>query len=294
MKVAFMGLGVMGAPMAGHLSAAGHEVTVYNRSQGKVADWLKTYAGTGAETPAEAAKNQDLVIACIGNDDDVREVTVGPQGAFATMAEGSVFMDHTTTSADCAVELGVAADRLGLSFLDAPVSGGEAGAVNGALTVMLGGTPTAYESVTPALDCYAKAHRLMGDVGAGQKTKMVNQIAIAGLVQGLSEALNFARSAGLDEMDVIDVISKGAAQSWQMDNRHETMIAGEFSFGFAVDLMRKDLGIVFAEAAANGAPLPVTELVDGFYEQVQDLGGGRWDTSSLIEVLRKNTQSVKN
>lgn len=289
MKIAFIGLGVMGAPMAGHLASAGHEVTVYNRSPAKVTDWLEKYDGRGASSAAKAAQNQDLVIACIGNDDDVREVTIGQQGAFGTMSAGSVFIDHTTTSAHCAVELGDAAEQAGLGFMDAPVSGGEAGAVNAALTVMLGGTQTSYKKAQPALDCYAKAHRLMGDVGAGQKTKMVNQIAIAGLVQGLSEALNFARSAGLDEMAVIDVISKGAAQSWQMDNRHETMIAGEFSFGFAVDLMRKDLGIVFAEAAENGAPLPVTKLVDEFYKQVQDLGGGRWDTSSLIEILRKNS-----
>ncbi len=287
MKIAFIGLGVMGGPMAMHLVGGGHEVTVYNRSLEKTSQWLEKYKGRAAVTPAQAAIGNDLVISCIGNDDDLRQVTLGEQGAFQNMSAGSVFLDHTTTSAHCAFEVAEIASRKGLYFLDAPVSGGEAGALNGTLTVMLGGDDRAYEQAKPALDCYAKAHRLMGRVGAGQKTKMVNQIAIAGLLQGLSEALNFARCAGLDEMAVIEVISKGAAQSWQMDNRHESMIEGAFSFGFAVDLMRKDLGIVFDEAKSNGAPLPVTMQVDYFYKQIQEVGGGRWDTSSLIEVLRK-------
>ena len=294
MNIAFIGIGVMGGPMAGHIAKAGHDVRVYNRSHEKAANWLQQYPGEIAATPAEAAQSADIVISCIGNDDDLYEVTIGEHGAFQTMSEGTIFIDHSTTSAECAQKVAKIGLEKNIAFLDAPVSGGEAGAVNGVLTIMLGGDEAAYQKSTPILDCYAKAHRLMGPVGAGQKTKMVNQIAIAGLVQGLSEALNFARCAGLDEMAVIDVISKGAAQSWQMDNRHATMIAGEFSFGFAVDLMRKDLGIVFKEADTNGAPLPVTQLVDEFYKQVQELGGNRWDTSSLIEVLRKTTDENKN
>lgn len=294
MKIAFIGLGVMGAPMAGHLAKAGHDLRVFNRTWSKTQTWVETFGGVGCQTPVEAANQADLVIACIGNDDDVKAVTIGENGAFSSMPMGSVFIDHTTISANCAEVCAAAAADKGLAFLDAPVSGGEAGAVNGQLTIMVGGDEVAYQKAIPVLDVYAKAHRLMGGAGAGQRTKMVNQIAIAGLVQGLSEALNFARCAGLDEMAVIDVISKGAAQSWQMDNRHKTMIEGEFSFGFAVNLMRKDLGIVFLEAQKNGASLPTTEQVDCFYEQVQTLGGGRWDTSSLIEVLRKNTCNVKN
>lgn len=300
MKIGFIGLGVMGAPMAGHLATAGHEMRVFNRSWAKTETWVAAHGGIGCKTPAEAGEGADLVIACIGNDDDVKAVTFGAdgenggvQGAFETMPRGAVFIDHTTTSADCAQICAAAGAEKGVFFLDAPVSGGEAGAVNGALTVMLGGVESAYRKAIPALDCYAKAHRLMGAVGAGQRTKMVNQIAIAGLVQGLSEALNFARCAELDEMAVIDVISKGAAQSWQMDNRHKTMIEENFDFGFAVDLMRKDLGIVFAEAQKNGAPLPTTKQVDEFYAQIQASGGGRWDTSSLIEVLRKKIAASK-
>ncbi|HCV48840.1 MAG: oxidoreductase [Rhizobiales bacterium TMED249] len=290
MKTAFIGLGVMGGPMASHLSKAGYEVNVYNRTHEKAERHVDDNGGTLCETPAIAAANADIVFACVGNDDDVRSVTSGDEGAFATMKAGSIFVDHTTTSAELAIECATHAKNKGIEFLDAPVSGGEAGAVNGALTIMIGGAEEAYNAIAPVIDCYAKMHKLMGPCGAGQKTKMVNQIAIAGLVQGLSEAINFAQHADLNAEDVVEVISKGAAQSWQMENRYKTMIAGEFDFGFAVNWMRKDLTICFEEADRNGAALPVARLVDGFYEEVQALGGQRWDTSSLIEVVRANSK----
>ena len=290
MKTAFIGLGVMGRPMASHLSKAGYEVNVYNRTHEKAERHVDDNGGTLCETPAIAAANADIVFACVGNDDDVRSVTSGDEGAFATMKAGSIFVDHTTTSAELAIECATHAKNKGIEFLDAPVSGGEAGAVNGALTIMIGGAEEAYNAIAPVIDCYAKMHKLMGPCGAGQKTKMVNQIAIAGLVQGLSEAINFAQHADLNAEDVVEVISKGAAQSWQMENRYKTMIAGEFDFGFAVNWMRKDLTICFEEADRNGAALPVARLVDGFYEEVQALGGQRWDTSSLIEVVRANSK----
>ena len=290
MNVSFLGLGVMGYPMAGYLARAGHQVTVYNRSVSKAEKWTNEFGGTLAATPKESAIGQEIVFACVGNDDDVRAVTYGEAGAFETMKAGSIFVDHTTTSAELAVECATHAKNKGIQFLDAPVSGGEAGAVNGVLTIMIGGSIEAYNTIAPVIDCYAKMHKLMGPCGAGQKTKMVNQIAIAGLVQGLSEAINFAQHAGLNPENVIEVISKGAAQSWQMENRYKTMIAGEFDFGFAVNWMRKDLTICFEEADRNGAALPVARLVDGFYEEVQALGGQRWDTSSLIEVVRSNSK----
>jgi 3-hydroxyisobutyrate dehydrogenase len=290
MKTAFIGLGVMGRPMASHLSKAGYEVNVYNRTREKAEQYVTEYGGVLCETPAIAATDADIVFACVGNDDDVRAVTYGEAGAFETMKAGSIFVDHTTTSAELAVECATHAKNKGIQFLDAPVSGGEAGAVNGVLTIMIGGSIEAYNTIAPVIDCYAKMHKLMGPCGAGQKTKMVNQIAIAGLVQGLSEAINFAQHAGLNPEDVIEVISKGAAQSWQMENRYKTMIAGEFDFGFAVNWMRKDLTICFEEADRNGAALPVARLVNGFYEEVQALGGQRWDTSSLIEVVRSNSK----
>ena len=290
MKTAFIGLGVMGRPMASHLSKAGYEVNVYNRTREKAEQYVAEYGGVLCETPAIAATDADIVFACVGNDDDVRAVTYGEAGAFETMKAGSIFVDHTTTSAELAVECAAQAKNKGIEFLDAPVSGGEAGAINGVLTIMIGGAIEAYNTIAPVIDCYAKMHKLMGPYGAGQKTKMVNQIAIAGLVQGLSEAINFAQHAGLNPENVIEVISKGAAQSWQMENRYKTMIAGEFDFGFAVNWMRKDLTICFEEADRNGAALPVARLVDGFYEEVQALGGQRWDTSSLIEVIRSNSK----
>jgi 3-hydroxyisobutyrate dehydrogenase len=290
MKTAFIGLGVMGRPMASHLSKAGYEVNVYNRTREKAEQYVTEYGGVLCETPAIAATDADIVFACVGNDDDVRAVTYGEAGAFETMKAGSIFVDHTTTSAELAVECATHAKNKGIQFLDAPVSGGEAGAVNGVLTIMIGGSIEAYNTIALVIDCYAKMHKLMGPCGAGQKTKMVNQIAIAGLVQGLSEAINFAQHAGLNPEDVIEVISKGAAQSWQMENRYKTMIAGEFDFGFAVNWMRKDLTICFEEADRNGAALPVARLVNGFYEEVQALGGQRWDTSSLIEVVRSNSK----
>ena len=290
MKTAFIGLGVMGRPMASHLSKAGYEVNVYNRTREKAEQYVTEYGGVLCETPAIAATDADIVFACVGNDDDVRAVTYGEAGVFETMKAGSIFVDHTTTSAELAVECATHAKNKGIQFLDAPVSGGEAGAVNGVLTIMIGGSIEAYNTIAPVIDCYAKMHKLMGPCGAGQKTKMVNQIAIAGLVQGLSEAINFAQHAGLNPEDVIEVISKGAAQSWQMENRYKTMIAGEFDFGFAVNWMRKDLTICFEEADRNGAALPVARLVDGFYEEVQALGGQRWDTSSLIEVVRSKSK----
>ena len=286
-EVAFLGLGVMGYPMAGHLKARGHGVVVYNRTAAKAQKWVAEHGGASAPTPREAAKDRDFVFACVGNDDDLRAVALGPDGAFAGMKRGAVFVDHTTASADVARELSREASRLGLSFVDAPVSGGQAGAENAALTVMCGGDTAAYAKAEPVIAAYARACRLMGGVGAGQLTKMVNQLCIAGLVQGLAEGLHFAARAGLDRQLVIEVISKGAAQSWQMDNRHKTMIAGEFDFGFAVDWMRKDLAICLDEARRNGAHLPVAALVDQFYSEVQAMGGGRWDTSSLIARLEK-------
>lgn len=285
-KLAFLGLGVMGFPMAGHLARAGHEVTVYNRTKEKARSWSEKYGGQAADTPADAAKGASVVFLCVGNDTDVREVVCGKGGALSGMAAGTILVDHTTTSASLARELFVLAEEREVGFLDAPVSGGQAGAENGALTVMIGGKSETYETVRPLIDVYAKQMRLMGEVGTGQLTKMVNQICIAGLVQGLSEGLHFAEQAGLDGRAVIDVISKGAAQSWQMENRYETMIDNEFDHGFAVDWMRKDLGFCLDEARRNKAHLPVTALVDQFYAEVQSMGGGRWDTSSLIARLK--------
>ena len=284
--VAFLGLGVMGYPMAGHLQSRGHAVTVYNRTASKAAAWVAQHGGRSAPTPAQAAAGCDFVMACVGNDDDLRSVVLGPDGAFAGMAKGAVFVDHTTASAEIARELAWHATEKGLGFLDAPVSGGQAGAENGVLTIMVGGEPAAYERAGPVLDAYARAHRLLGPAGSGQLAKMVNQICIAGLVQGLAEGLSFARHAGLDGEAVVDVIAKGAAGSWQMENRHKTMLADAFDFGFAVDWMRKDLGICLDEARRNGAQLPVAALVDQFYADIQGMGGGRWDTSSLIRRLR--------
>ena len=287
MKLAFLGLGVMGFPMAGHLAKAGHQVTVYNRTAKKAAQWAEQHKGKAQPTPKAAAADAEIVFACVGNDDDLRSVTTGPDGAFAGMAKNSLFVDHTTASAGVARELAEAAAGRGLGFLDAPVSGGQAGAENGKLTVMVGGEPASFERAKPAIDSYAKACVLMGPVGSGQLTKMVNQICIAGLVQGLSEAINFGQQAGLDIAKVVEVISKGAAQSWQMENRALTMAEGKFDFGFAVDWMRKDLGICLEEAKRNGARLPVTAVVDQFYAQIQARGGRRWDTSSLINLLQK-------
>jgi 3-hydroxyisobutyrate dehydrogenase len=286
LRVAFLGLGVMGYPMAGHLARAGHQVTVYNRTAAKAAAWVAEYGGTSAATPAQAAQGADIVFACVGNDDDLRSVTVGEQGAFAGMQPGALFVDHTTASASGARELYATAQARGLHFVDAPVSGGQAGAVNGALTVMCGGDEAAFNAMKPVAMAYSKAVTLVGASGAGQLAKMVNQTAIAGLVQGLSEAIAFGLRAGLDMKLVLDVIGKGAAQSWQMDNRGKTMVDGKFDFGFAVDWMRKDLGLVLEEARRNGAKLPVTALVDQFYADVQTAGGQRWDTSSLIRRLR--------
>jgi 3-hydroxyisobutyrate dehydrogenase len=285
-KVAFIGLGVMGYPMAGHLAAAGHEVTVFNRTQAKAERWTREHKGSLAATPAEAARNADAVFACVGNDDHVREVTLGPDGAFQTLKKGAVFIDHTTASAAIARELDRAAAERGLGFLDAPVSGGQAGAENGALTVMVGGNAEAFAKAEPLIQNFARFVRLLGPAGSGQLAKMVNQICIAGVVEGLAEGLHFAEQAGLDSAAVVDVISKGAAQSWQMDNRAATMIEDRFDFGFAVDWMRKDLGIALDEARRNGAHLPLTALVDQFYGEVQAIGGKRWDTSSLIARLR--------
>lgn len=284
-KVAFLGLGVMGFPMAGHLNAKGHDVVVYNRSPARAAAWVAQHGGESAPTPRAAARGCAFVFACVGADDDVRAVTVGADGAFDGMAPGAVFVDHTTASAEVARELAADAERRGLAFLDAPVSGGQAGAENGALTVMCGGDEAAYAQAAPVIAAYARACRLMGPAGAGQLTKMVNQICIAGIVEGLAEALHFAQKAGLDAKAAIEVLAKGAAQSWQMDNRSKPMIDGTFDFGFAVDWMRKDLGLVLAEARRNGASLPATALIDQFYADIQKHGGGRWDTSSLITRL---------
>ena len=283
--VAFIGLGVMGYPMAGHLAKAGHRVTVYNRTGARAQQWVADYGGTAATTPGAAVTGVDFAFCCVGNDDDLRSVAIEPEGAFANMKPGAVFVDHTTTSAEVARELHSAATGLGFSFIDAPVSGGQAGAENGQLTVMIGGEEDAVSRAAPLIDCYARMQARLGDSGSGQLAKMVNQICIAGLVQGLSEALHFAGKAGLDEKAVVDVISKGAAQSWQMDNRATTMVEGKFDFGFAVDWMRKDLGYVLNEARNNGSHLPVTALVDQFYSEVQAKGGGRLDTSSLISLL---------
>jgi len=285
-KVAFIGLGVMGYPMAGHLAAAGHEVTVFNRTQATAERWTREHKGSLAATPAEAARNADAIFACVGNDDHLRTVTLGPDGAFQTMKKGAVFVDHTTASAAVARELDRAAAERGLGFLDAPVSGGQAGAENGALTVMVGGNAEAFAKAEPLIQHFARFVRLLGPAGSGQLAKMVNQICIAGVVEGLAEGLHFAEQAGLDSAAVVDVISKGAAQSWQMDNRAATMIEDRFDFGFAVDWMRKDLGIALDEARQNGAHLPLTALVDQFYGEVQAIGGKRWDTSSLIARLR--------
>jgi 3-hydroxyisobutyrate dehydrogenase-like beta-hydroxyacid dehydrogenase len=285
-RVAFLGLGVMGYPMAGHLARAGHHVTVYNRTSAKAQQWVKEYGGKSATTPKEATSGADVVFACVGNDDDLRSVTLGDTGAFAGMAKGTVFVDHTTASANVARELFAVAQKAGLQFVDAPVSGGQAGAQNGKLTIMCGGEAAAFESVQAVMQHYGSAV-LVGESGAGQLAKMVNQICIAGAVQGLSEAISFGQHAGLDMLRVLEVIGKGAAASWQMHNRGTTMLENKFEFGFAVDWMRKDLGFCLDEARRNGAALPVTALVDQFYADVQALGGGRYDTSSLIWRLRK-------
>jgi 3-hydroxyisobutyrate dehydrogenase len=287
-KVAFLGLGVMGYPMAGHLkNKGGHDVTVYNRTTAKADKWVAQHGGKRALTPREAAEGNDFVMACVGNDADLREVTLGKDGAFAGVKKGGVFVDHTTASAEIARELFAEAKNRGFDFIDAPVSGGQAGAENGALTVMCGGEETAFKRAEPVIAAYAKACNLLGPVGSGQLAKMVNQICIAGLVEGLAEGLHFAKRAGLDVEKLIATISKGAAQSWQMENRYKTMAEGKFDFGFAVDWMRKDLGICLSEARRNGAHLPVTALVDQFYSEVQKMGGRRWDTSSLIARLER-------
>ena len=286
-KTALIGLGVMGCPMAGYLAQAGHDVTVFNRTTEKAEQWVAQYGGRLAASPAAAAEQADFVFCCVGNDDDLRSVTTGKDGAFESIRPGTVFVDHTTTSAQVARELQGKARNSRFDFIDAPVSGGQAGAENGQLTVMIGGNEEAVDKAAPLIDCYAKMQKRLGPPGSGQLAKMVNQICIAGLVQGLSEALHFAEKAGMDAMEVVEVISKGAAQSWQMDNRAATMVAGEFNHGFAVDWMRKDLGYVLSEARQNGAHLPVTALVDQFYSEVQALGGNRWDTSSLIVPLGK-------
>jgi 3-hydroxyisobutyrate dehydrogenase len=285
-KTAFLGLGIMGSPMARHLKAKGHEVTVYNRTTSKAHDWVGQHGGHAAPTPRVAAAGQDIVFCCVGNDDDLRQVTLGPEGAFQAMGKGTIFVDHTTASATIARELYATAKAKGFAFLDAPVSGGQAGAENGQLTVMVGGDPEPFDRAAPVIASFAKACRLLGPAGSGQLAKMMNQICIAGIVQGLAEALHFGKTAGLDVEAVIDVISKGAAQSWQMENRYKSMLAGKYDFGFAVDWMRKDLGIVLDEARHNGAKLPLTALVDQFYGDVQATGGNRWDSSSLIRLLR--------
>ena len=285
-RLAFVGLGAMGYPMAGHLVAAGHSVTVFNRTSERAQRWQDQYGGTVAATPAEAAEGQDAVMLCVGNDDDVREVACGTHGVLRALPRGSLLIDHTTTSQALAIAVAREAANLGVDFLDAPVSGGQIGAETGALTIMVGANEDAYAAAGPLMACYAKSMRLMGGVGSGQLTKMVNQICIAGLLQGLSEGLHFAERAGLDVAGAVEVIAQGAAQSWQMNNRASTMIAGDFDFGFAVDWMRKDLGIAIDAAHQFGAAVPVTELVDTFYADLQDLGGRRWDTSSLIQRLR--------
>ena len=286
-KVSFIGLGVMGYPMAGFISKAGHNLTVFNRTKSKAEKWVKEYKGELADTPMDAVKDSDFIFTCVGNDNDLREVTLGDKGLFKTAKKGAIYIDNTTASAEIARELFSQAKSKGFNFLDAPVSGGQAGAENGALTVMVGGEETTYKKAEPIIDCYSKKIKLLGPAGNGQLCKMVNQICIAGLVQGLSEAINFGLNAKLNMYDVIEVISKGAAQSWQMENRYKTMIDDQFDFGFAVDWMRKDLKIAMDEAKNNGSLLPVTELVDKYYGEVQEMGGNRWDTSSLIRRFRK-------
>ena len=286
-KVAFIGLGTMGYPMAGHLQKAGHEVTVFNRTSAKANTWVETYGGASAATPAEAAQGAEIVFVCVGNDQDLYQVTTGEGGAISGMQAGAILVDHTTASADAARALAAACAQAGLGFLDAPVSGGQAGAENGALSIMIGGEQSVYDTVASVIDAYAKSHSLLGPVGAGQLAKMMNQICIAGLVQGLAEAIHFGQKSGMDVAAVIDVIQHGAAGSWQMVNRHKTMIEDHYDYGFAVDWMRKDLGIVLDEARNNGAQLPVTALVDQFYGDVQALGGNRWDTSSLLKRLQR-------
>ena len=285
-RAAFVGLGVMGYPMAGYLAKAGHDTVVFNRTAAKADQWVAEFGGRSASTPAAAAQGADIVFACVGNDDDVREVILGEDGVLQGLGEGSIVVDHTTASATLAREIHALAGEQGIGFLDAPVSGGQAGAENGQLTVMVGGDEDVFEAARPVIECYSKAITRIGPAGSGQLAKMVNQICIAGIVQGLAEGLHFAKCAGLDEAAVIESISKGAAQSWQMDNRWETMVAGEFDFGFAVDWMRKDLGLTLDEARRNGARLEMTELVDRFYAEVQAMGGRRWDTSSLIARLQ--------
>lgn len=286
MKLAFIGLGVMGFPMAGHLQQAGNDVTVFNRTGAKASAWVAQYGGRAAGTPREAALGSEIVFVCVGNDDDVRSVVLGDEGALAGLADGAMIVDHTTASAELARELASVAASRQLGFLDAPVSGGQAGAENGLLTVMVGGEPDHFKRAQPVLDSYSRCVRLLGLSGSGQLAKMANQICIAGIVQGLAEALEFSQQAGLDSAAVIEVISQGAAQSWQMENRYKTMLAGEYEHGFAVDWMRKDLGMVLAEASRLGLDLPVTQLVDEYYDEVQQMGGGRWDTSSLFARLR--------
>ena len=286
-NVAFIGLGVMGYPMAGYISKGGHNVTVYNRTGAKADKWLKEFKGKKADTPKDAAKDADYVFTCVGNDNDLREVTFGENGIFKTIKKGAVYIDNTTASATIAREIYSYAKKNGFGFLDAPVSGGQAGAENGALTVMVGGDQEDFDKALDKIDCYSKKVKLLGKSGSGQLAKMVNQICIAGLVQGLSEAINFGQKAGLNMEDVIEVISKGAAQSWQMENRYKTMLEDKFDFGFAVDWMRKDLKIAMEEAKNNGSLLPVTEIIDKYYAEVQDMGGKRWDTSSLIKRFRK-------
>ena len=285
-KIGFLGLGVMGYPMAGHLATGGYDVVVFNRTKAKAQSWIEEYQGSTAQTPKDTAKGTDVVIACVGNDDDLREVCLGEFGAFSGMSKNTLFIDHTTVSSKVTRELYTLAAEIQIGFIDAPVSGGQAGAINGQLGIMCGGDLDKYLLAEPVMSTYAKVCKRLGETGAGQLTKMVNQICIAGLVQGLSEGLNFAERAGLDINEVVEVISQGAAGSWQMSNRYKTMKEGEFNHGFAVDLMRKDLGICLSAANENGANLPVTALVDQFYKEVQALGGGRWDTSSLISRLK--------
>ncbi|WP_076409582.1 NAD(P)-dependent oxidoreductase [Shewanella sp. UCD-KL12] len=287
-KVAFLGLGVMGYPMAGHLVKSGHQVSVYNRTAAKARAWVDEFGGRYEVSPKPVAQDQDIVFICVGNDDDLRQVTLGDEGVLSGMSAGAILVDHTTASADVAREIGAIAANAGIGFIDAPVSGGQAGAENGVLTVMAGGDEVTFEKVTPVIESYARCVERLGEVGAGQLTKMVNQICIAGVVQGLSEGLHFARSAGLDGEKVVEVISKGAAQSWQMENRYQTMWQGEYNLGFAVDWMRKDLNIALNEARKNGSHLPLTALVDQFYSEVQAIGGSRWDTSSLLAKLERN------
>jgi 3-hydroxyisobutyrate dehydrogenase len=287
MKVAFIGLGVMGYPMAGHLKNAGHQVCVYNRNNDKALAWQKEFAGDIAPTPAKAAKDCDIVFACVGNDDDVRQIALGEDGVFAGLTKGSIFVDHTTASAELAIELATIADKKGQHFLDAPVSGGQAGAINGVLTVMVGGDDAVFAKAQPVMAAFARFSQIMGPVGSGQLAKMVNQICFVNTVQGLAEGLNFAKKAGLDTDKLLDTIGKGAAGSWQMDNRGKTMCAGEFDFGFAVDWVRKDLAIAFKEAEKLGADLTVTKQLDGYYQEIQQNGGNRWDTSSLISRFEK-------